>query len=563
MPFSLRLPRTPAVPVIGAAVVIAAALAAVGAAEYRATERELSTVLHAQAISLHDTVLAAARTNAAAADEAERQLSQRLLDNVRLLQELDRRGALTPALLDEVVRRHGLFRAAMYDADGERQVGPDPGDADDAGGRGPGFGGGRLLDRLLAGEGSEAVTDVHRSRWGDPRVAAGIRRADGGAIVLNADATAVDALQRAYSLDALLAAIAASNPEVAYVALEDGASRLVHGAGIDARLVPAAEPGAPPVTRRVLTVAGRPVFEVAGPAPLNGSTSATLRLGMRLDALEAARRQTITRLALSLTVMLALTLVALGFVGLRRRYGELSDRHARAQEALRRRDRLAAMGELASTVAHEVRNPLNAIAMSAQRLRREFAPPIAPADAPEFTDLVAVVEGEARRLDGTVQQFLEYARPRPLVRRPVEIDGLLGAAVDAVRALATARDVRIDVSAARGLVWVDPDQFRQALDNLLRNAIEATPPAGAVSIGATLDAHTLVVEVRDTGHGIAPDHLPRIFDLYFTTKPHGTGVGLAVTHQIVTAHGGTIEAESTPGPGTRMIVRLPRERDRD
>ena len=103
----------------------------------------------------------------------------------------------------------------------------------------------------------------------------------------------------------------------------------------------------------------------------------------------------------------------------------------------------------------------------------------------------------------------------------------------------------------------DPDQLRQVLDNLLRNAIDATPPGGRVTLSAEWTPRHLVFEVRDTGSGIAADVLPKIFDLYFTTKPQGTGIGLAVSQQIVAAHGGRIDVESRPGRGTVMRVVLP------
>jgi signal transduction histidine kinase len=138
----------------------------------------------------------------------------------------------------------------------------------------------------------------------------------------------------------------------------------------------------------------------------------------------------------------------------------------------------------------------------------------------------------------------------------------LGALVDDVagraRSRAESRGVRLEVEAgAPGTALVDPAQLRQALDNLVRNAVEATPEGGRVTLAARRESGGHAVEVRDTGRGIEPDHLPRIFDLYFTTKADGTGVGLAVTQQIVTAHGGTIEVDSRPGAGTTMTVHLP------
>jgi two-component system sensor histidine kinase HydH len=219
------------------------------------------------------------------------------------------------------------------------------------------------------------------------------------------------------------------------------------------------------------------------------------------------------------------------------------------------------MGELASGVAHEIRNPLNAIAMSIRRLRTEF--PLEGEDSAEGTEvneLLDILDGQTRRIDAKLQQFLEYARPRPLNRRPVDVRGLVAEVGEATRALAESRGVSLEVEAkvARP-VALDSDQIRQVLDNLLRNALEATPAGGTVTLAAERVGDDVVLSVRDTGVGIDPEQLPRVFDLYFTTKAEGTGIGLAVSHQIVTAHGGSLDVESHPGEGTTMAVRLPRQ----
>ena len=223
------------------------------------------------------------------------------------------------------------------------------------------------------------------------------------------------------------------------------------------------------------------------------------------------------------------------------------------------------MGELASTVAHEVRNPLNAVGMTAQRLKREFlgATPATDAERAELEELLSVMTSETQRIDRIVQQFLEYARPPRLAPETVDLGALVRDVAERARSLAEARGVRLEVEASgAGTAVVDPAQLRQALDNLVRNAVEATPEGGRVSLAARRESGGHAVEVRDTGRGIEPDHLPRIFDLYFTTKADGTGVGLAVTQQIVTAHGGTIEVDSRPGAGTTMTVRLPAGEER-
>jgi signal transduction histidine kinase len=541
-----------------AGLALAAGLVAVVWMDWRATRQELLALLRDQAASLRQTVVAAARSNRQAGEEVGALLTARLLDNARLLAELDRAGRLNEALIDDTVTRHGLFRVSIYSPDGSVEL---AGSAHARPRRGRGRGGlGPLVRRLIDEGEAEATTEVHRSRWGEARVAAGVRRENGGAVVINVDATAAAALERQASLDSLLADIVVSAEEVAYVIFEQGPSRIAHGE------VAPDESSAGPLTlhgEREIEVAGRPVLELDGTVDLGAGSSAVLHLGMRLDGVRAAERRMLVQLGLSLGVSLALATFGVGALWLRRRYELLSQRHARAEAALRRRDRLAAMGELASGVAHEIRNPLNAIAMSVKRLRAEFrSQDEASAEQVEQDELLDILEGQTQRIDATVQQFLDYARPRPLAPRPVDLDQVLSEVAGSTRALAENRDVALEVgSTSSGVVTLDPDQIRQVLDNLLRNAIEATPAGGEVTLAARRRSDGIVITVSDTGAGIEPEHLPRVFDLYFTTKSEGTGVGLAITHQIVTVHGGTLDVESHPGEGTTMIVRLPLESD--
>jgi signal transduction histidine kinase len=198
--------------------------------------------------------------------------------------------------------------------------------------------------------------------------------------------------------------------------------------------------------------------------------------------------------------------------------------------------------------------------MSAQRLKKEcfdLTSGDAAADADDARALVDVIQHETQRLDGKVQQFLEFARPPALDRHVVELTPWLGAIVTAVKPLAESRGITLDVDTDGGAALLDPEQLRQAVDNLLLNAIEATPEGGRVSVRAAVAARDWTIEVRDTGAGMDPADVPRIFDLYYTTKTNGTGVGLAVTQQIVAGHGGTIEVDSTPGRGTAMRIRVP------
>jgi signal transduction histidine kinase len=565
MPAPLRTSR-----ILVASALAAVGLLAVGVFDYTATRRDLLGLLRQQAIALRQTIAAAARANEAAGGQAEAQIHERLLDNARLLAEIDRRGGMNAGFLDGIATTNRLFRVAVFRADGTREYfsggeGAGAGVGFGAGGRG--FPAAGLLQRLLAGTETEAVGELHSPRWGGPaRVAAGIRRANGGAILINADAGEIEALQRQTSLESLLSDMVAATGQLAYISVDRGDLHLAKGvlpSGEAAGALPASitEGDGGPLLERELAAGGRPVLEFAGPVALGEGPPANLRVGLRLDDLRRSERRMSIRLAVSLAAALLLSLLALGTVWLRQAYSTLSEKHALAEAALRRRDRLSAMGELASTVAHEVRNPLNAIAMSAQRLRREFlasVPAGAGEDRAELDQLLGVVEGETRRIDDVVQQFLEYARPPKLAPREMDLAGGVRDVVEAARAMAEARGVSLAFEAAgSGLAVADAVQLRHAVENLVRNAIEATPPGGAVTVTVATAAKGHSIDVRDTGSGIAAEDLPKVFDLYFTTKADGTGVGLAVTQQIVSAHGGTIEVESAPGRGTRMTVRLP------
>jgi signal transduction histidine kinase len=563
-------------------VATAVALSLVGlvALDYRATRGELVGLLREQAHALRESVAAAARSNRAASAFAAARLGERLLDRAQALADLDRRGKLTPVALREVSQGEPLLRIAVFGPDGSREDAPAvPGPDGEPGGRGPrpgwarsgagptegprgpgrGWGGGRgsggggaVLRRILHDGEAEVVTGAHASRWGGERVAAGVKRARGGAIVVTVDATEIAALERPASLESLLEEITTGSPEIAYTVFEHADGRILFGD------VPPDAPASP--GERSLTVKGRPVLEFASDVSLAGAESARLRLGLRLDNVRRVEQRMALRLATTVAAAGALVALAFGLAGLRRRYGVLSDKHALAEEALRRRDRLAAMGELASTVAHEVRNPLNAVGMTAQRLKREFlgAVPAEAADRAELQELLGVMTSETQRIDRIVQQFLEYARPPRLAPEPVDLGALVDDVAGRARSRAESRGVRLEVEASgAGIAIVDPAQLRQVLDNLVRNAVEATSEGGQVTLAARRESGGHTVLVRDTGRGIEPDHLPRIFDLYFTTKADGTGVGLAVTQQIVTAHGGTIEVDSRPGAGTTMTVRLP------
>jgi len=233
---------------------------------------------------------------------------------------------------------------------------------------------------------------------------------------------------------------------------------------------------------------------------------------------------------------------------------DVTDARRLARQA-EQNERLAAMGDLAAGVAHEIRNPLNAISIAAQRLRAEFTPSEA---ADEYRDLLGNLTAEIGRLNETVQQFLSLARGLNLERHEVEMATLLESVASGLRLEATEKGVTFETQIATlETVMGDAEALRKVVVNLGQNALAATPRGGTVKLAAVDTDGAVRFTVTDTGLGIDPADLPQLFRPYFTRKKLGSGIGLALVHRIVTEHGGTIEVASKPGEGSAFTVTLP------
>ncbi|MGE3955861.1 MAG: ATP-binding protein [Vicinamibacterales bacterium] len=250
---------------------------------------------------------------------------------------------------------------------------------------------------------------------------------------------------------------------------------------------------------------------------------------------------------------------------------------SQVESTIRYSRKLAALGRLSAGVAHEVKNPLNAMMIHLELLRQYVAPsalasargaargPLnldagpAGAPAPEALQHVDVIAREIRRLDEVVQGFLKFSRPEDLQLRPVNLTELINEVVPIISTEANQRGVQI-VTEAEGEPEVngDPTMLRQALLNLALNACQAMPGGGTLRLRCEgVRGRRVRITVADTGVGIKPEHLQRIFDLYFTTKERGSGIGLSMVYRTVQMHDGEIEVQSTPGKGTTFTILLP------
>ena len=242
--------------------------------------------------------------------------------------------------------------------------------------------------------------------------------------------------------------------------------------------------------------------------------------------------------------------------------------------------KLVALGRLTAGIAHEVKNPLNAMIIHLELLRTKIrraavrkAEPVVVgglglAEAPAITGAeadalqhVAVIESEIRRLDEVVQGFLKFTRPEDLRLQPVRVKDLFDEILPLIEPEAQKNNVRVQVDVPPDIPPVNGDaaMLRQVFMNLAINGCQAMPNGGTLRLSCgRASGNRVDVRVQDTGVGIPAEHLSKIFDLYFTTKDHGTGIGLSMVYRIVQLHDGDIEVESTKNRGTTFRVLLPR-----
>ncbi len=303
------------------------------------------------------------------------------------------------------------------------------------------------------------------------------------------------------------------------------------------------------------------IFEICTPA--QGYNNVYLRLGIRSDELAEIRRKSLQTVLIRSILFILLTAVTTAMLlAIFRNQVLAAERDAireevhRLEEEKRRSERLTAMGELAAGVAHEIRNPLNAVSMAVQRLDSEFQ---TSADKSDFSALVKALKEETNRIERIIEDFLRFARPPKINKTKQNIKDTIEPLFTIFTPQADSKNVQF-MSSIQEIppFFYDADQLNQAVLNLLRNALEAVPDAnGKIQLEVFDQNHEVCIRVSDNGSGIPENMRDRIFDLYYTTRENGSGLGLPHVQQIVADHGGTVQVMNGEDGGALFEIRLP------
>jgi signal transduction histidine kinase len=222
------------------------------------------------------------------------------------------------------------------------------------------------------------------------------------------------------------------------------------------------------------------------------------------------------------------------------------------QDALVRQERLSAVGEMASVVGHELRNPLAAVTNALFIVRGDLGEEVSPTTE----KYLSMAERETSKAAVLADDLTAFVRPRELVETEVEVPDLVD---EVLSATPQPEDVQVDVNVAAGTLKGDRGQLAEVLTNLVTNAYQAMPNGGTMTLGATSNNGTTTFTVEDTGSGIQDTSMTKVFEPFFTTKTNGTGLGLAIVQRLVQAHGGEVELRNTDRGGVRATVVLPTE----
>ena len=657
--------------IVGALMVISAFI------ELRQSKSEILHLLTEQSSSLIETVSQSSINALNSSEEIENLITERLINNARLIRALDSLNLLTQQKLVEIGKENSLYRINVFNKNGTRILSNRIPEEDHPHGE-ENINRADELAPILKGGLDEFVIGLKEAEFTDgQRFAVAVARSNKrGAIVINMNAEEFLEFRKRIGLGKIIRDIS-DNSGIEYIVLQDSIGILAAGSSVDTMSSIASDPflitalKSDIIFTRTHEFKNQEVFETVKRLEYDGATIGIFRIGLSLDEVRAVEDRMKRRLIIISLVLAAIGIVVLSIIFttqnlktvsnefkrfktftstvlenmgeavivvddqnkitlfnkssqqlfkkneeevLNKGVSELSsaisntlneycinndDKCAdvsietsinnelkylnlnftlnndddekdnyiivindltesrRLEEDSKRKEKLSAMGELASGVAHEIRNPINAIGMIAQRLDKEFK---VEKDSDEYHSITNLLRSEVTRINKIITQFLSYAKPLDIQLKKVNSKEFFE---DIYRLFSEQAKLKgaqlIKLSDQSFEMTIDPELIKQSLMNLIQNAIDAVGKSGKVEINYFKKENNLIVEITDNGKGVPEKVKNKIFDLYYTTKPEGTGLGLSIVQKIITEHKGTIEVFSEVNRYTKFKITIPQK----
>jgi len=540
-------------------------ITATGFLEYRSRYRDTLSLFQDYSHATVTAIAFSGSNQARLSEKLEQSYLNRALGLLKTVDQLEAEGLLTPQRLAVLQREHNIFQVIRFDPDGLPldRFQPDHG-------RGPAFGIRRQVEPLLSGQVDTLIAGMPGGEplWLGPHrdnanFIVGIQRSLGGAIICHLTIDAESVLRTNLDLENLLLEML-DIEGVNYINLElPGYKPLIVSTSIPHKMLLTGQ-------RQLLQEnlylvnAGDQVFVEVNDYVVKGGEIGTIQVGFSTALIDELKSSVISQILIRSGLFTTIVVIAFFFIIsrqnailLRTEKDRIERDVVRLEQINRIQEKQAAIGTLAAGLAHEIRNPLNAIGIIAQRFKREFK---STDQSTTVEAMSATMVSEIKRLNRILEDFLNYSRPTPLKFITFDFNDILNDLTLLFKDQARANEIDFAIqNDAIVRLEGDPEYLKQALHNIIRNGLEATDPGGRVNFSITDTKPEIIIRIKDTGIGIEPQKLNRIFDIFYTTKENGNGIGLAVTHKIISDHSGTIEVLSEPDQGTEFVITLPKK----
>jgi len=532
--------RTRLLLILGAHLILGATLLGWAVLEDRRQRRAIEESLVTEA----SIIAGALGPGLAAASNAAREFDEivtwKLLDNARLLAEVAASGASSSDRLERIVEANGLDAVAFVSPGGA---------VEEWWGEAPPAETLRALDDVLSGRADELVLGSTLEA-GIEHVGVAVGIPSGGAVLVRIEAssarTFVSRLGVANLLDRLV-----GTAGVLFLSYEEQPGTLSAQASWDGGPVP----DRPTTDSKIRPLRGRTAFETEVPVRVPAGVEASLRVGLDGTPLESAATSGMRRTLLVGIVLAGYAMATAGLSVVSRLRGiereEAARRLQTAETARRRNERLAAAGALTAGLAHEVRSPLNAIGLAAQRLERKHR------EDDECKEFAGRIRREVKRLEAVLREFLDLARPVEQNRRRVELGTLATEVIELLRPDADSHGVTLEAVRGDAVVHASPEAVRRSLINLLNNAVQVSPEGGRVRTLVEGDSHEVRLRILDEGPGIDPELGDKVFEAFVTTRADGAGLGLSLVKRVAEEHGGECRLFNREQGGAEARFSLP------